>query len=91
MILYLFIQFVDHASQGGADGDELWSLSHVTKAVDEYGFCHSRPRKWLQNSERNILIGPETESLVVKHFRHVAVADPKFSAKILRNPDLHFQ
>jgi hypothetical protein len=51
----------------------------------------SRPRKWLQNSERNILIGPETESLVVKHFRHVAVADPKFSAKSLPNPDLYFQ
>jgi hypothetical protein len=34
---------------GGPDGDELWSLSRVTKAVDEYVFCHGFPRKWLQS------------------------------------------
>jgi hypothetical protein len=30
-------------------GDELWSLSRITKAVDEYVFCHGFPRKWLQS------------------------------------------
>jgi hypothetical protein len=34
---------------GGPDGDELWSLSRITNAVDEYVFCHGFPRKWLQS------------------------------------------
>jgi hypothetical protein len=28
----------------GVDGNELWSVSHVTKAVDEYALCHGYPQ-----------------------------------------------
>jgi hypothetical protein len=34
---------------GGPDGDEFWSLSRVTKAVDEYVFCHGFPlSNWMK-------------------------------------------
>jgi hypothetical protein len=41
---------------GGPDGDELWSLSRVTKAVDEYVFRHGFRRKWLQSHIESVKI-----------------------------------
>ncbi|KAJ7872435.1 P-loop containing nucleoside triphosphate hydrolase protein, partial [Mycena leptocephala] len=51
---------------GGPDGNELWWLSRVTKAVEEYIFCHGFPRKWLQSHIESAKIILEVRRLEIE-------------------------
>jgi hypothetical protein len=51
-VLYLFIQFVGHASQEGLTATNFGRCHTSPRQLTNMFFCHGCPRKWLQNLQK---------------------------------------